>query len=553
MQRPLAAPTVEPQPLPARDTSWRDAGDAFLTSRRLLLALVVLGVALRIAQYASDRSLWIDEAWIALNLIEKPFSALTGRLDFNQAAPVGFLLVEGAAAKLIGYGEKTLRLFPLVCGVASVPCFAWLARRALARAAAPLAVLLFAVADALIYYSAELKPYETDVAATVALLALGIVLTEQDLRPRAAVGIAIGGALLITLSYPALFMLVAVAAALLTRGLTERGRSHTTMSIVLAVWAAVAGPLIVLGSSRVDDVRHSFEGGSGGYLGVGGASSPLHALNVMGSGLAAATGFPQQHPFSQLEKLALVCALVGAVSLARRSRSMALALVVPFVLLFAASGLRLYPITLRTELFLVPPIVLLIAEGTHRLTRAVPRRWQLGAAVLLALVVAGGPVSLAARHVVHPRTHEELKPVLEYVQGHWHPGDTLYVHNGAQYAFVYYEECRCMHLSLWPIRTLTGQHEQFAQAAVPLTRYLVLGKYFGTDYDRYLTDLDRIRGRCNVWFMYSHANSATEEAFIRTKLLPYLDTLGTRDAGIDEPGAHAYRYRLKGGDGCRAG
>ena len=141
--------------------------------------------------------------------------------------------------------------------------------------------------------------------------------------------------------------------------------------------------------------------------------------------------------------------------------------------------------------------------------------------------------------------------MLEYVQDHWRPGDTLYVHNGAQYAFVYYAECRCMHLSLWPIRIVTGQHEQFAQAAVPLTRSLVLGKYFGTAYDRYLTDLDRIRGRCNVWFLYSHANSAEEEDFIRTKLLPHLSGLGTRVAGIDEPGAHAYRYKLKGVGSCR--
>src|SRR5689334_11792537 len=111
-------------------TQMRDpsSGGTLFTSGKLIVAFVALGIALRVAQYAAGRSLWIDEAWLALNLIEKPFSALTGRLDFNQAAPVGFLLVEGALAKLIGYGEKTLRLFPLLCGVASVPSFAWLAR-----------------------------------------------------------------------------------------------------------------------------------------------------------------------------------------------------------------------------------------------------------------------------------------------------------------------------------------------------------------------------------------------------------------------------------------
>jgi hypothetical protein len=540
-------------------TSWRDPG-ALVTSRRLIFALVALGIALRVAQYAANRSLWLDEAFLALNLIEKPVSALTGPLDFNQAAPVGFLLVEGAFGKLFGYAEGVLRLFPLLCGIVSVAGFAWLARRSLSQAAAPLAVLLFAVADGLIYYSSELKPYETDVAVAVALLAMGVVLLEDEVRPRTACGIAIGGALLVSLSFPALFMLGGVAAGLLSRVLTERGRSRSPMWIVLGVWAALATPLVVFGASRVNDVRRSFQNGSTGFLGLEGSSSPLHALNAMGSALTAAVGFPQRQPFSQVDKLALLCALIGTVATFRRSRHLALALVVPFVLLFAASGLGLYPITMRTELFLVPAIVLLIAEGTLRVTRVVPRRARMGAAALLAAVIAAGPVWLAARHVVHPRTHEEIKPVLEYVRDHWRAGDTLYVHNGAEYAFVYYEDCKCVRLSqgknsrqLWPLRPLEGASQQFAPAAVPVNRDVVLGRYFGANYPRYLTDLDRIRDRCNVWFLYSHVNSSTEDDFIRSKLLPHMAMLGTRVAGIDEPGAHAYLYKMRNGQGCRAG
>jgi Dolichyl-phosphate-mannose-protein mannosyltransferase len=541
------------------NASWRDPG-RLLTSRRLLFALVALGIALRVAQYAADRSLWIDEAWLALNLIEKPVSALTGPLDFNQAAPPGFLLVEGALGKLIGYGEAALRLFPLLCGIISVPCFAWLARRSLSQAAAPLAVLLFAVADGLIYYSSELKPYETDVAAAVALLAAGVVLLEDEVRPRTAFGIAIGGGLLVSLSFPALLMLGGVAAALLLRVLSEHGRSSSPKWIVLGVWAVLATPVVAFAVSRVNDVRRSFESGSAGFLGLAGSSSPLHALNAMGSALTAAVGFPQQQPFSQVDKLTLVCALIGTVATFRRSRYLALAVVVPFALLFAASRVGLYPITMRTELFLVPAIVLLIAEGTLRLARAIPRRARVGTAALLAAIIAAGPVWLAARHVVHPRTHEEIKPVLEYVRDHWRAGDTLYVHNGAEYAFLYYKECKCVRLSpgkssrqLWPLRPLEGANEQFAQPAVAVSHGVVLGRYFGTDYPRYLTDLDRVRHRCSVWFLYSHVNSSAEDDFIRRKLLPHMAMLGMRVAGIDEPGAHAYLYKMRGGEGCRTG
>ena len=132
-------------------------------------------------QYASNRSLWNDESLLALNLIEKPLTDLAGSLDFNQAAPVGFLLTEGIAAKVLGFSEYALRLFQLICGLVSILAFVWLARRTPAPTAAPLAILLFVVADALVYYSSELKPYETDVAAALGLL-IGALVDQQTMR-----------------------------------------------------------------------------------------------------------------------------------------------------------------------------------------------------------------------------------------------------------------------------------------------------------------------------------------------------------------------------------
>ena len=58
-----------------------------------------LGIVFRVAQYAADRSLWHDEAALALNLIEKPWSGLFGPLSLDQGAPIGFLLVEKLARR----------------------------------------------------------------------------------------------------------------------------------------------------------------------------------------------------------------------------------------------------------------------------------------------------------------------------------------------------------------------------------------------------------------------------------------------------------------------
>jgi hypothetical protein len=530
------------------------AAERALSSRALIYVLVAVGVALRLAQYAFNRSLWVDESWLALNLIERPLSGLTKPLSFNQAAPVGFLLTEGVVGKALGYGEYALRLVPLLSGIASVPVFAWVSRRMLPRAAAPLAIVLFVVADSLIYYSSEVKPYETDVMAAVCLLAAGLLLTDENQPSRRATGaLAIGGLVLLPFSYASLFMVASVAIAFGARLAVRREWQNlrAPASFTIAVWVAAVLALVAFARGQVQHVRRSF-GDSSSFL--GGSSSPLHAVNILGTNVAHAIGFLQQHPYSQIEKLALVCALIGAVALFRRNVVYGLMLVAPVALVYAAAAAHLYPILLRTELFLVPGIILLVTEGVARLVRWVPTTWKVAVALILTIALCAGPTWQAGKAVVHPRTHEEIKPVLEFVRAHWRPGDTLYVYHGAQYAFLYYEECGCLRLSppgrsrtIWPVRLLAGGADENSPAGVSLSRDLVIGRYFGEHGSQYIADLNRLRGRRRVWFLYTHFDTLWERSFIQGPLLHHLTVLGVRIAGIDRPGAHAYLYEMKTG------
>ena len=64
-----------------------------LASWALWLAVVV-GALLRLERYLSNRSLWLDESLLALNLREKSLHGVLGTLDYNQSAPAGFLVIE---------------------------------------------------------------------------------------------------------------------------------------------------------------------------------------------------------------------------------------------------------------------------------------------------------------------------------------------------------------------------------------------------------------------------------------------------------------------------
>src|SRR5215216_5286159 len=93
--------------------------------------IVGIGSALRILQYAANRSLSIDESFLALNLISKSPRELLQSLAFNQAAPLGFLEAEKLTLTIFGRSEYALRLLPLLASLVALVAFYGLAQRVL--------------------------------------------------------------------------------------------------------------------------------------------------------------------------------------------------------------------------------------------------------------------------------------------------------------------------------------------------------------------------------------------------------------------------------------
>ena len=87
-----------------------------LTYERAVAAILVYGVAVRLVHYLAGRPLWRDEAALALNIVNRSFAGLIQPLDYNQAAPLGFLALEKATILVGGHSEYALRFWPLVFG-----------------------------------------------------------------------------------------------------------------------------------------------------------------------------------------------------------------------------------------------------------------------------------------------------------------------------------------------------------------------------------------------------------------------------------------------------
>ena len=64
--------------------------------------IIFIGAFLAIYQFIFNRSLWLDEASLALNIISKDFIGLTKPLDYDQVAPIGFLFIERISVLIFG-------------------------------------------------------------------------------------------------------------------------------------------------------------------------------------------------------------------------------------------------------------------------------------------------------------------------------------------------------------------------------------------------------------------------------------------------------------------
>ena len=163
-------PSIGQPTLPGIKLSWQ----AFS-----ILAAIAVGAGLRLYFYLLNRSLWFDEALLALNLSGRSFAELLQPLDYNQSAPLGFLLLQKTLISLLGNRDYWLRLIPLLAGLSSLPLFYLTARRFLRPAAVQVVLWLFALSPPLIYYSSECKQYSSDVLIALLLIWLAAPISSR--------------------------------------------------------------------------------------------------------------------------------------------------------------------------------------------------------------------------------------------------------------------------------------------------------------------------------------------------------------------------------------
>lgn len=492
--------------------AWRTENSDGDRRPRAGLALLGLAVALRCIEYLHNKAIWLDEAHLALNILQRDYAGLTERLDFGQGAPLGFLWAEKFFSTVFGPGEFSLRLVPLVASLLSCVLLYTFLRRMLPGGGWWIAFSIFALAVPVIRYAAEVKAYAADLAVALALFLLLFRLERKPLTPLYGATLAIAGCASVWLAFPAVFVLGGIGTVFLVQSAQRKQwrRAAAFLLIGIAWLASIAFDYWTM-------LRYNTENAEvrtwwlDRFMPL-----PPHSLSDL-------NWFVRTYFEVFAEPLGLgaggvgaLLFLLGAYALWGNNRLRLALLLAPIVAALLASGLQVYPFMGRFLLFLVPVLLVGIGEGWRFLAANVRRRAVMAAAGIVLLLQ---PAAGAAKGILKPAA-QGVRPAFQYLRDHWIDGDKLYVYHWAAPSFRYYE-----------LRTNT---------VFPT----IEGQSLRADWAGYVAELAPLRGSERVWVFLTNTPRqlvGQEDKFILT----HLDAIGERidERTFEESSVYLYNLR----------
>lgn len=516
--------------------------------------IIAFGLALRLDQYLFNRSLWLDEAFFAVNFSKDLSGLLSLPQDYshNHIAPPGFLVASYFFVAWLGNADWVLRLFPFIMSVIGLVMFYFMAKHYVSQLAALIALWFFAISDTLIDYASDFKQYTSDVTLTIGLLWLAAAWRDNQLTVSKLVILTVIGILAPWFSHASVFILATVGSYFWLRTFIQQDwRQLLVLSLIIIVWLsnfAIMYTYISHGGISASPIgqwlltfwRHGMQG----FMPAPWTEAGIEWLK---STYISMFHYPADLGLSShAHQLPAILFIVGCLALLPKQKYALYLLLSPIFIALIASYLEKYPFASRLILFLVPIFYLVIAEGIAQL-RVHLQTYQRplftsAVQILLFLSLLNWPFDV----VFQRQQTQEIKPILAYLQAHRKAGEKIYLYHWVEPAFRYYapfyefDYQACHLINPIPEHDVIKEVDYFRQKQgkkpVPVDQTAcILGvSEFFKQSKADLQKLQENEGR--VWFVFSHIN-AEKQLFLN-----YLDQQGDRLDKQIAKGASTYLY-----------
>ncbi len=495
--------------------------------QNLALSLLLLfGFGLRLFHLIYNRSLWMDEVYLSTSFVKMNFSDLiTKPLYYEQKAPVGFLTLVKFCTSALGNNEMALRLIPFTSSIASILIFIPVAKFYLKGWASVLAIGILCLSPALIYHAVEIKQYATELLATV--LSLYFMLKFRDQKSISSCLMwGVYGALILWFSYAAVFILAGIGIGLSINYLIQKKYNLFLLNLIpssiwalsflinyflfthqhaeskwIVYWFNAYHNFMPFPPQSLSDVK---------WFVINLYRMIDYPLGLLWNFVSISTN-PMINIVLKMPFIPVGLLLFGVLVFIKKNKYEMTILSVCILIMFIASGLKLYPLTERFWVFITPVIIILLAKGFEAFLERI--KSKLLSSILFVLLLIGPFVQSIAFTInpnlfyVHKKSYQ--REALSYINDQFKEGDLVYMYWNNLPGYRIYKEMYNLKFNAFEggdFRYSAKNFEEYYKLLGPELKALEKGKRVWLVFNTvFLTDIgDRIDEP--AWYYHTNNN-----------------------------------------------